>query len=171
MSVTFQIEALPTGQYNFTCYADFTLPPQVSKAYDSHEEALAASKAHSQACQECSDGYWASAIYDVNEEMNVSNGNAVLVLSEIGLWDPASQDLCGSMDADDFLGRVLVALARERDGRAVPARELPRPMNGSGRGPRVIMGGRPENYVHDRLTRLAEIATEAKRLGRCVVWG
>ena len=81
--------------------------------------------------------------------------------------------MCGSMEADEFLGFVLVALADERDEAAVPAVEMPRPVDETGapRGARFIDCGLPAGYVSARLRELADLATLASRLDRKVQWG
>lgn len=94
-------------------------------------------------------------------DVQMSNQNAREVLNTIGITE-----LDGSMDATDFLGRVLIALAREpMDPALVPSVE-----NVSG-GAKVIFCGRPEGYIINKLMGLKNLAEAAREINEEVVWG
>lgn len=105
-------------------------------------------------------------------EMNVSNSNAWALQAALGL----TPDYYGEIDADDLLGRVLVALAVDQgdmlDIPSDPATEALLDAMGAGaeNGPQVHVGVRHEGYVHDRMLTLHAIAVEAKRLNVPVTW-
>ena len=71
------------------------------------------------------------------------------------------------------MGRVLLALAEDRDEAAVPALEWPRDVNEFGVpvGPRFVDAGLAQGYVPARLRGLADLASVALRHDRKIVWG
>jgi hypothetical protein len=107
--------------------------------------------------------------------VNVHNANGARLLDALGLADAETTEfgtaatpdplrppaMWGTADADDFLGRVLMALgcAPEDEGR---------PAITEGR---IIYGGREPGYLHARLAELHALAEEARTLGRRVTWG
>ena len=97
-------------------------------------------------------------------EINMSNSNAFRVCGTLGI-DLEAEGWCGSLPADDFLGRVLLALAIEPVDAGVPAHELP------GIGPRWIECGRPEGYAQERLGQLRELADWAIAHGAEISFG
>ncbi|MFE6714043.1 hypothetical protein [Streptomyces sp. NPDC057695] len=90
------------------------------------------------------------------EEVNMANANAARVLDVLGY-----DELAGDAEADDFLGRVLVALA------LVPA-DTGRPPTAEGR---FVDCGRRAGYVLERLEDLRVLAEEARASGLPVYWG
>lgn len=68
------------------------------------------------------------------------------------------------MDAEDFLGRVLLASALTPVDEGVPAHAVP------GTNARIIDCGRPAGYLQDRLDALHEIATYAVAHKLPVTW-
>jgi hypothetical protein len=124
----------------------------------------------------CEEGHcFIKAVYELRgPEVNVSNGNAIGLLEALGLggdvvetgFGPAPEDACGSLDADDFLGRVLAAeiLSVGDPGR-------PEEIEVIEDGPTIIYCGTSEGYLDGRLAQLREVATFAKAHGRSVVWG
>lgn len=94
------------------------------------------------------------------ESVNVSNVNARFLLENLGL----EFDYSGAVDAEQFLGAILVAqgIAPVDEGR--PWNELPGP------GMRTIDGGRRPGYLQDQLLELTKVAQQAKELGRRVQW-
>jgi hypothetical protein len=113
------------------------------------------------------------ATVQTDPEVNVSNSNARLLLEALGL---PFVDGCGSLGADDFLGRVLTALAVAPQDAGVPAHRLV-PGESTIFGPVVEGGatfidcGRSEGYLQERLLQLEEVATAALLAGREVSWG
>ena len=83
--------------------------------------------------------------------VNMSNSNAAHVCDALGI-DLAEWGWCGSLGAEDFLGRVLMALAVLPVDAGVPAHEVPGP------GARVVECGRSEGYAQERLGQLRELA-------------
>jgi hypothetical protein len=120
---------------------------------------------------------WASIkpVYaEIGPSLNVCNGNAITLLEALGIptqvedgpLGPIAVDAYGSLPADDFLGRVLVAEAlsvgdpgsltetHEAEGQAT-----------------LVVCGRPEGYVDTKLAILREIALWAQARGVEVQWG
>lgn len=165
MSTTFAIDSVPTGAFTAYCFEqDLTLGP-----VEGHDAILSLIVAHKETCEECAHyGLYSEAVMDVTSglDVNLANGNARLVLTILGL---DSEDLCGATTAEDFLGRVLLAMAEDRDDTGV------RPAVVSGRevgtsGPTMVDCGIRPGYFADRFGALHALATEALRLGREVVW-
>jgi len=96
-------------------------------------------------------------------EVNMSNGNAVDVSAALGI--DLEPDWCGSMPAEDFLGRVLVALAIAPADEGMPSYEH------AGPGARMIQGARPAGYLQDRLGQLHQLADWAVNNGAEIQWG
>jgi hypothetical protein len=171
MSVTFSVDSVSTGRYHFSCYPSFEVVGEKPspRVYPSLVEAEAAAIAHYEACVDCSDFGMpplVDAEQDVDLWVNFSNTNASMLLGILGLRAlNADGELCGSMAGSEFLGYCLVALGQERNDAAVPAADV-----STGVGARVIDCGLPEGYVSTSLGRLADVASEAARLGRHVTW-
>ncbi len=167
MSVTFSLEALPTGTFHAMCDE---VP--IVTGVTSYEAALEAVTAHQATCAECAMYRpFVRADVDVDEDrfsVNVSNVNARDLLFALDL--PHDEDLSGHEDGAAFLARVLVALGTERDDAALPerqGRDLPgMPFS----GPWTIDCARPAGYITTRLEELHAVALEAARLGRSVGW-
>ena len=98
--------------------------------------------------------------------VNMSNRNARPVLESLGI---EGDDLwCGSMDAQEFLGRVLMALAVAPTDEGLPEHEWEGASEfGFGR---FIDAGREPGYLQARLERLHEVAAAAVADGLQVVW-
>lgn len=97
-------------------------------------------------------------------EVNMSNSNAAVVCGSLGI-DLNEEGWCGSLAADDFLGRVLLALAIQPSDEGIPAHELP-----TG-GVRWIECGRRPGYIQERLGQLHELAAWAVEHGAEVDFG
>lgn len=114
----------------------------------------------------CEDPY-CDSVYAVpatpEPELNVSNTNADEILSYLGLAtsEGFSEYCAGTMPAQDFLGRVLMAeaLAPEKSGLVTMQIE------------NVVYCGRPDNYMAARFAKLREIAEWAIANDRSVSWG
>lgn len=97
------------------------------------------------------------------EDINMNNANAAFVLESLGFAeDVAAGDLCGTVPAQDFLGRVLAALALSPGDEGVPAHTV-----GSDR---FIDCGRRPGYLQDRLAGLHELALAAQFRDLSVTW-
>jgi hypothetical protein len=99
-------------------------------------------------------------------EVNLANGNAFMMLETLGV--DVADDLCGEMSADDFLGRVLIALAVSPDDDGMPAYKI---SNDDDQGATIWQAARPAGYVQDVLEALREIAEFSKGKGWGVCWG
>lgn len=124
---------------------------------------VAAAKAvaaeHSVGCDECT-AYNGPLISErfATQSINMSNGNAVGVLDLLGYTD---ESMYGECDAQDFLGRVLMAIA------VAPADEG-RPTFQDGN---ILFGGTEPGYKQNRLRQLYDLALSATKSGTSVVWG
>ncbi|MFE6274111.1 hypothetical protein ACFVQ9_35580 [Streptomyces goshikiensis] len=90
-------------------------------------------------------------------EINLSNSNARRILDALGL---DSENLSGSVTAEDFLGRCLIALALEPADAGIP------PVQDGN----AIDCGRPAGYLQTRLTELHTLASWCVAQGRAVSW-
>jgi hypothetical protein len=97
-------------------------------------------------------------------EINMSNSNAAVVCAALGI-DLDAEGWCGSLPAEDFLGRVLVALAIQPSDEGIPVHELP-----TG-GVRWVECGRRPGYIQERLGQLHELAQWAVAHGAEVDFG
>jgi len=92
--------------------------------------------------------------------VNVSNSNAFALLDRLGI----DADYCGSMAAEDFLGRAMVANVGRCDEGFAPTTE-----RGQGGATMIDCGVRP-GYFDDRMSSLAELASTAAARGFLVAW-
>lgn len=109
-------------------------------------------------------------------EVNMSNSNAATVAATLGI-DLEEWGWCGSLPAEDFLGRVLLALAITPTDAGVPAHQL-QPGDSAGvfgtvreSGPMFIDCGRREGYTQERLGQLRELADWAVAHGAEISFG
>lgn len=166
MSVTFTIEAIPTGAFQFTCFASGDEVVHPLQAGD-YEAAVVEVAAHKLLCDECGAyGAYVEAVMDIDRDLgvNLANSNAIRFIAVLG-YAVDLNDLCGSATGEDFLGRVLIALADDVDDSAV-ADVVTR----GAKGATLIEGGTRAGYRTDVLTRLHDLAAEAHRLGRDIHW-
>lgn len=105
---------------------------------------------------------------DPAPEANFANTNAIHLLQTLGLaptpLTPDADVYCGTIDAEDFLGRVLIALAVAPVDEGIPAHEVPGP------GAQFIDCGRRPGYTQEALAHLRDVADFAVARGRKVVW-
>jgi hypothetical protein len=190
MSVSFTPNIEPAG-YKVSCAFDHTVHPTREQARDAvvaHGPRCAALEAWAAGIQSVdADAYWeaaenfrgehpdrlhpdwcqsywgVAAVYaEPLVEVNLANSNARGILELLGYDD---NDLCGHADADEFLGRVLVAMAiAPRDLCTPTSEEL------GGSGARIIMCGRPEGYHQRVLGDLRELAEYAVARGVSISW-
>lgn len=167
MSVTFTIESNPTGAFTLSCYDSAQGEVEVARA-DSYESILVERAAHMAVCEDCQHyGCYSSPVMDVDDslDVNLANTNARMILVRLGL--DGDDDLCGMLSGEQFLGAVMIAqatLSAESDA-VVSAAVLSSPGQAT-----MIDCGTPEGYTSGVLARLADLATEAVRLGRDVAW-
>lgn len=102
-------------------------------------------------------------------EMNISNINARFMLEALG-YD--TQDLMGSATAEDFAGRVLMALAISPVDEGIPTHDdSTYDANGERVGMQMISGGRSANYLQDHLEDLRTVSTWATENETTISWG
>lgn len=159
------------------CGARFLTPGQeLFSSYEAAIEALIEVKASNKGFKDCADddcfiyGIFTHAVEEGEEspKVNMSNDNSVSVLSALGLMadtDTFEDVCCGSVQADDFLGRILMALAV-----APESAERPTIVTANENSATLIECGRPAGYVQDRLQGLLRVAEFCRRNGRDVVW-
>ena len=125
-------------------------------------------------------------------EVNLSNGNASEMLDNLGIQvgEDFAERCIGSMPAEDFKGRVLMALALCPADEGMPAYKLgseeapahfgfiadalegKAQAEAEGReGVTVWQCARREGYTQEMLGYLLEVAEYAQAQGREVVWG
>ena len=119
-------------------------------------------------------------------EVNLSNLNASGLLDLLGIQvgEDFSERCCGSMSADDLLGRVLIAQAINPADEGLPVYKMTgaEAGNHSGllggllgglaqaeaegeAGPSIWFGGRSAGYFDERLAQVRELAEGVKALG------
>lgn len=91
-------------------------------------------------------------------DVNMANANAAFVLDSLGL---PTDDLSGGLPADDFLGRVLMALAIAPEDEGRPGYQV---------AERLFDCGRRPGYLQDQLGALRELAEQCTPLGAEVAW-
>jgi hypothetical protein len=99
-----------------------------------------------------------------------SQANAIHLLMVLGFDVTPDDELIGEAPADDFLGRVLTALATEPWDEGVAPVEGPGLLLGRIPVKHMIDCGRRPGYVQDAMEDLREVAEAAQRLGRAVAW-
>ena len=178
MSVTFSTESSPILGYRIICVACGAGGP----AFQTHKAALEWLRDKMASVAEftlrsCT-GDWCemdSLFIDAIEEdpapaPNFANANAVHILQTLGLaptpLNPETQDeiWCGEVEADDFHGRVLMAIAVAPRDDGVPPHEV------LGSAAHVIDCGRRPGYTQEALTALRELAEFASDRGRNIIW-
>lgn len=95
--------------------------------------------------------------------VNVSNTNARDILEVLGY---EQDELCGSATSDDFMGRILIALAI-----APESAERVTEVSRSNYGSTIINCGRDAGYIQDRLTDLLDVVSDASNAGMGIYWG
>lgn len=160
MSVTFSPAMDTTVPHVVTCICGEWTTGVVYPSYDMARMMLKDLK------PSCSDLYcdYAYAVPEVSEpEVQMSNSNAFMLLSLLGLaLSEDFSDYCsGSIPAEDFLGRVLLAQG----------------LNPADAGSdTIVVGnmvdcGRPEGYTDAKLDAMREVADWAIANKREIVWG
>lgn len=185
MSVTFFAEPGPVVGWTVRCFC-----PGTGRNFDTYEGAVECVRTHRDSASYdwfgCTDE--GCAVYESlhvvarheedSPEVNVSNSNAGHLFRVLGLAsnDPLAstnedtrqfEDLFdgGSVDAEDLLGRVLVAdaISPADEGTATVEER-------AAGGARLVTCGRRPGYTQERLGALREIAEWAASRGRSVCW-
>lgn len=109
-----------------------------------------------------------SPVYAIPEELsvNMANSNARDVLDVLGLGvgQPFSEWCSGDIEADDLIGRCLVALALDDS----PAKQGRRETGEN--GATLIEAMRPAGYTLEKCRALLRLAEAAKAAERDIVW-
>lgn len=99
-------------------------------------------------------------------DLNVSNANGVELIMALGI---------GSMD--DYWGEIPATALLAACDQLAAAPDSPAIAPSSGAGmlfgayvPNMVECGRRQGYLQDRARALAEVAADAQRAGRAVVW-
>ncbi len=105
-----------------------------------------------------------SAKYELPDatSINMSNSNARDVLRVLGL---EGEDLSGSCEAEDLLGRCLIAIAVAPDAELIPYEQT------GANGAKVIDMGRAKGYIEEKLIAISELCRGAMTHHRTVQWG
>lgn len=102
---------------------------------------------------------------DSMPSLNVNGSNGVFLLRNLGR-DEYDED-GGVMEAEQFLGAVLVALAVAPEDHGVKDIDI---MDATGQRAIWTLGGRREGYLQEQLLELEVIGTWARDNGRKVQW-
>lgn len=97
-------------------------------------------------------------------DVNMGNANAARLCGTLDIA-LADDGWCGSMEATNFLSRVLIAQALEPADEGIPTHEI------AGPGATMIDCGRRVGYIQERLGQLADLALWAADNGAEVSWG
>lgn len=185
MSVTFEIESNPTGKFTLSPACAQNVEPLApweaalldgpvvafeGVVFDDYQAALAAAEVHKAECGDCAHyGCYSAPVCDISDDLgvNVTSLNAATLLPRLGLERNEYGELVGSTSGEDFLGRTLTALGclDEFDDTGVASTTDAAP----GRATWIDCGVEA-GYLTRTLTRLHDLAAEAVRLGRDVVW-
>lgn len=103
---------------------------------------------------------------DPSPEVNLTTTNSLHLLGLLGIEAEDGEHPVGSMPAQDFLGRVLIAQAVNPVDAGQPVTE-----STAESGMKIIDCGRNEGYSDHRLAELREIAEFGLDRGRDIQWG
>lgn len=141
-----------------------------SSTFASREEAYSAISSGS-VVTACGDDYCLAlgtlfVVPEVSEpEVQMANLNASEIFPLLGI-DLGDSGWCGSMPADDFKGRVLLALALAPEDLGREAEPMGHAVFGIGiRAPRAV------GYTQARLAKMLEVADLAISRGTEICWG
>lgn len=187
MSVTFRPEQGPIDHYTVECVACNVHHPEKFATYDEacmFVRSVREGNATVAGCKNeeyyCAEAAFTAAHEAVGEapETNVANSNAIDILDALGVdfrFEPTAEEaandlfgiagveLVGTLDARDFMGRVLTALALAPESAEIPS-------HAAVGAPNIIRGHREEGYVQNRLRELHTIAQFAIDHDRKVIW-
>ncbi|MBM0201816.1 hypothetical protein JNW90_00935 [Micromonospora sp. STR1s_5] len=169
MTITFTAEYLDGDirAYTGTCLAD---PTRFTVNRPTYTAANVETRAHAYGCADEDCRYFGGRV-DADETttwptVTVANANATTLLAALGYAvneDDEWQDLSGAAAADEFLGRVLVALAVAPADAGVPEHTALT-------NPRWIECGRRPGYLQDRLEQLRVLAETCQDAARRLTW-
>jgi hypothetical protein len=161
MSVTFAPEFVAETLYTISCSCGKTVSPIIFPSHGAaYKAAMLEKTVPVPVCDDEFCNIYPVSLITVNDiaEVNMSNVNAVALLNVLGFTDV--EDLTGSINAEDFLGRVLMASAVNPSDAG-----LPTVTEGM-----VTFCGREEGYIDNRLSELRVVADYAIERNLKVVW-
>lgn len=173
MSVTFHTEAPALG-YEIACYGTGRFATRFATRTEAYAEQIAMltrgehpTGCNDDYCRAMGHTYLDAIQAETTHEVNISNINARFILSHLGFegGEDGERDLAGNLDAEDFLGRVLLAAAISPVDEGIPTHILP-----STGGMTAVDCGRRAGYLHEVLDSLRTVAEDAIRLGEQVYW-
>lgn len=162
MSVTFSPEFVNNVEHKTTCLCG----EWVGGVYPTFDDAHFAVKALN-IKPECSDVYCADYVCVEQAvpapEVQMSNMNASELLDILGIrvGEDFSDRCTGSLSAEDFLGRVLVAQGLNPEDAGVPSVTVGN----------MVDCGRPAGYTDAKLDAMREVAKYASERCLTVQWG
>lgn len=178
MSVTFSATTGSLKGWDVTCVcgARYLQEGDTPMSYETASQLVALKRAQGTGFVDCADedcftfGLFTSGVYEGEEgpHINMSNINSVAVLEALGIKSAAdefSEVCCGALQAEDFKGRVLMALAV-----APTSAERLTEVRTAESGATMVHCGIEEGYVQHRLEALLEVADFALAQDREVTW-
>jgi hypothetical protein len=176
MSVTFTTEMSPITGFTLDCGVHDNGTTEHRFGNYSDAEAFLQGELDAHGCTGhlavCGDDFCESSrmfIHATEEapapQVNVSNDNAKHLLALLGSTVEYGGEMCGGMSGEDFLGRVLMAIAVAPSDAGVPSYE-----NRSEGGMTMVMCGRRAGYTEGRLEELRELAEFSVATGRPIQW-
>lgn len=176
MSVTFEAALGPVSAFAFTCghengvtehrYGTYSDAAQFLQAeIDEHGGNGHLAVCGDEGCQ-YQNMFTHAILVDPSPEVNVSGSNALHLLDLLGITVEEGDHPMGSMSAQDFLGRVLVAQAVNPVDAGRPSTE-----SAANNGMPIVDCGRSEGYADRRLDQLREVAEFGVNRGRDIQWG
>lgn len=157
MSVSFYPEISDSVEVKIVCACGKVEYPGV---YINREEAVLARSLYKNVCDDPYCDYLNITEAVAEPEVNLSNVNAEELFQYLG-FNMDEVDFVGSMNAEDFLGRVVLAKGLTPYNTGLATMQVDN----------VVYCGRPDNYFQVKLDLLEEVARFAIANGRKVVWG
>lgn len=162
MSVTFSPEFVPHMEHKLVC-ACGAWNSETYASFDDARNALTVSNVTS----ECEDVYCYGNVFvepaGYVPEVQMSNSNASMILDVLGfkVGEDFSERCCGSLDAEDLMGRILISQAVNPEDEGVE----------SFTSGNIIDSGRPFNYTEGKLESLLDVAEYASARCLKICWG
>ena len=158
MSVSFYPEISDTVPVRITCSCG---EANYNGLYTTRQAAVKAMRTMVSTCTEPYCEYLKVVEAVPEPEVNFSNANAAELFSYLGFTEEETEEYVGSMDAEEFLGRVILAKGLIPYGTGLTTMQVEN----------IVYCGRPANYFQVRLDQLEEVARFAIKNKRLVVWG
>lgn len=156
MSVSFYPEISDKVEVVISCICGNFVVPVV---FSNRAAAFESFNKTSSQCRDPYCDYLQIREFNAEPEVNLSNSNAEELLEYLGI--PSDEELVGSMEAEAFLGRVIMASALAPANTGLTTMQIEN----------FVYGGRPADYMQRKFEQLEEVARFAISHGRQVVWG